>query len=300
MGQLEDMQVFVRVVEAGGIGRAAEQLGIAKSAVSRRLSELENRLGTRLIHRTTRTSNLTDAGNNYYHQAIKVIDEVAEIHSELQDKECALAGTIRMTAPLSFGLLHFSKAIDAFLKLHPDVSIQIDLSDRHVDLIEDGLDIALRIADLEDSSHQARRIFSARHCLVASHEYLESAGHPTSPNELSDHQLLYYGTDQNVNWALHDTDGTEHRVGGVARMVSNNGDFLLRMANAGYGITLLPTFFAGDCLKNGELTTVLPGFEPPSVDGWFIYPSNRYLPLRVRRLIDFMVERFGDQPYWDH
>ena len=172
MGQLEDMQLFIRVVDAGGIGRAAEQLGIAKSAVSRRLSELEARLGCRLIQRTTRTSSLTDIGQRYYAQAQKLIDQVDEVHLDMVNESKALSGSIRLAVPLSFGLLHLSSAIDLFIKQHPGISVQLDFSDRQVDLVEEGFDLALRIADLQDSSIQARKICPSHHVLVASSDYL--------------------------------------------------------------------------------------------------------------------------------
>lgn len=299
MGQLEDMQVFIRVVEAGGIGRAAEQLGIAKSAVSRRLSELEKRLGIRLINRTTRTSSLTEVGHSYYQQVLKVLDQVDEINSEAQDAECALSGNIRLAVPLSFGLLHLGPAIDLFIKQHPQLSIHMDFSDRQVDIVEEGFDVALRIAELRDSSFQARKICPCHHVLSASPAYLERMGVPQTPEDLAQHKFVKYAGGSSGQWVVTDADGKRHRPGMVANIVANNGDFLLQMACAGHGLVIMPTFIVWKALATGELVEVLPDCSLPSLNAYFIYPRNRYLPRRIRLLIDFMAERFGDRPYWD-
>ena len=299
MGQLEDMQVFIRVVEAGGIGRAAEQLGIAKSAVSRRLSELEKRLGIHLINRTTRTSSLTEAGRSYYQQALNVVDQVDEINSEMQDAECALSGSVRLAVPLSFGLLHLGPAIDLFVKQHPQLSIYMDFSDRQVDIVEEGFDLALRIAELGDSSVQARKICPCHHVLSASPAYLERMGVPQTPEDLEQHQFVKYAVGNSGQWVITDADGKRHSPKMVANIVANNGDFLMQMACAGHGLVIMPTFIVWKALAIGELVEVLPDCSLPSLNAYFVYPRNRYLSRRVRLLIDFMVERFGDRPYWD-
>ena len=299
MGQLEDMQVFIRVVESGGIGRAAEQLGMAKSAVSRRLSELEKRLGIQLINRTTRTSNLTEAGNNYYQQVQKVVDQVNEINSEVKDAERALTGSIRLAVPLSFGLLHLGPAIDLFVQQHPQLNIHIDFSDRQVDIIEEGFDLALRIAKLKNSSNQARKICPCRQVLVASPAYLEKAGVPRTPEDLERHQFLKYTGNSSGQWTIIDANGKHRSPNTTASIIANNGDFLLQMARAGHGLVMVPTFIAWEALASGDLVEVLPDCSLPGLNAWFVYPRNRYLPRRVRLLIDFVTERFGDRPYWD-
>lgn len=299
MGQLEDMQVFIRVVEAGGIGRAAEQLGIAKSAVSRRLSELEKRLGTRLISRTTRTSSLTDAGHSYYRQVVKLVDQAAEITSELQDAECALTGSIRLAVPMSFGLLHLGPAIDLFMREHPQLRIHMDFSDRQVDIVEEGFDLALRIADLKDSSIQARKICPCHHVLSASPTYLKRMGVPQTPKDLEQHQFVKYAGGNSGQSVITDANGKRHRPDMAANIIANNGDFLLQMACAGHGLVIMPTFIVWKALASGDLVEVLPDCSLPSLNAYFVYSRSRYLPRRVRLLIDFVVERFGNRPYWD-
>ncbi|MFQ3229661.1 LysR family transcriptional regulator [Reinekea sp.] len=298
MGQLEDIQVFVRIVEAAGIGRAADQLNIAKSAVSRRLSDLEERLGTKLINRTTRRSSLTDAGRSYYQQALKVLDQVNEMNGDITASATNLTGTIRFAAPLSFGLLHLGPAIEEFSSIHPDLNIHIDFSDRQVDIIEEGFDVAFRIADLKDSSIQARKVFQSHHTLLASPAYLTKRGRPKLIGDLEHHDFLRYGVGSSAHWALTDSEGREHKITLQSKISANNGDFLLQMAKSGLGIVMLPTFIAWQALKQGELEKVLPNYQIPSLNGYCLYPKNRFLPARARMFIDFLVDRF-ETPYWD-
>ncbi len=299
MGQLEDMQVFIRVVEADGIGRAAEQLGIAKSAVSRRLSELEKRLGTRLINRTTRSSSLTDAGQRFYERSMLVVDQVAELQSDLQEDECALAGNIRLAAPLSFGLRHLAAPVSDFMQEHPQVRIRMDFSDKQVDIVEDGFDLALRIADLKDSTLQARKIFPCHHALVASPDYLKRVGQPKSVVDLENLQFLKYAEIANSPILFTDANDKRYSINPESHIVTNNGDFLLQMACKGHGLVTLPTFVVWESLASGELVEVLPELSLPSIHAFLVYPRNRYLPRRIRLFIDFIANQFGDQPYWD-
>jgi DNA-binding transcriptional LysR family regulator len=299
MGQLEDMDVFIHVVDAGGIGRAADQLGLAKSAVSRRLSDLEKRLGVRLLNRTTRTSSLTEAGRSYYERAIKIVDDVAELNALTEDANIVLEGTINLAAPLSFGLSHLSTAIDSFVKQHRGLTININFSDRQVDLVEEGLDLAFRIATLKDSSLIARKMSPIRRILCASPDYLKKQGTPNTPNDLTLHRLLHYNLSESSTWKLTDQQGGQHFINVSAHMVANNGDFLKDMAVAGHGIILTPTFISWKAIANGDLVQILPDYSLPQLNAYVVYPQTRYLSQRTRILIDFLVEQFGDNPYWD-
>ena len=299
MGQLEDMQVFIRIVDSGGISRAAEQLGMAKSAVSRRLVALETRLGVRLINRTTRTSSLTEVGQHYYERAIKVVDDVAELSVLTADENTSLEGTINLAVPLSFGLQHLSPAIDAFIKQHPELTINIDFSDQQVDLVENGLDLAFRIAELKDSSLIARKISPIKMMLYASPDYIEKHGEPASPDDLKNHNLLHYNIAGNNTWKLTDKKGKHHTLSLKAKIKANNGDFLHDMAIAGHGILCGPTFISWQALTAGELVPILIDYTLPQPNAYAVYPQTRYLSQRTRVLIDFLVERFGDKPYWD-
>jgi DNA-binding transcriptional LysR family regulator len=299
MGQLEDMQAFIRVVEAGGIGPASEQLGIAKSAVSRRLAQLETRLGVTLINRTTRTSKITEAGQHYYARSVSVINDIAELNSITSDPECALNGTLRLSAPLSFGLLHLAPALDTFAKRHPKLRLDIDFSDHETDLIEGGFDLAFRIGDLNDSTLKARKISPIRFNICASPEYLKKHGTPKTPNDLKNHQVLRYALYGANNWNLLDKKGKKHSVNTTSKLVANNGDFLCDMAIAGHGIILTPTFIAWQAIAVGDLTPILQNYKLVDLNAYAVYPQTRHLSRRVRLLIDYLATRFGENPYWD-
>lgn len=299
MGQLENMQVFIRVVEAGGIGRAADQLDMAKSAVSRRLAELEDRLGITLINRTTRTSSLTEAGNLYYTRALSIVDDVTELDTLASDPETSLQGTLRLAAPLSFGLSHLTPALDMFTKEHPELTLHVDFSDQQIDLIEGGYDLAFRIGDLENSTLKARRISPIHIVMCASPDYIDKWGMPKKPDDLKHHQLLGYTLDDITSWKLVDKNNKETIMPVEAKILANNGDFLKNMAIAGHGILISPTFIAGQALSKGELIAIMPGYSIASKNAYAVYPKTRYLSQRARLLIDFLLEQFGDNPYWD-
>ena len=299
MGQLEDMSMFVRVVDAGGISRAAEQLGLAKSAVSRRLADLETRLGVKLLNRTTRKSSLTEAGQSYYERGIKIIDDVTELNTLTTDSNTALEGTINLAVPLSFGLSHLSKAIDLFIKNNPKLVININFSDRQVDLIEEGLDLAFRIGDLKDSSLIARKISPIKIILCASPEYLKQFGTPKIPSDLKNHRLLHYNVSGKSQWKLEDRQGTKHIVNVSSNLIANNGDFLKDMAISGHGIVSSPTFISWQAISRGDLVPVLSNFKLPQANAYAVYPQTRYLSHRTRELINFLIDYFGENPYWD-
>ena len=301
MGQLEDMRIFVRIVEAGGIGKAADQLGLAKSGISRSLAALENRLGVQLINRTTRRTSLTGVGREYYEAAVKLIGDVTELDGLTADSETSLHGHLRLAVPLSFGLCHLSAAIDAFVREHPDLTLHIDFSDRLVDLVEQGVDLAIRITDLKNSSLKARRICPIRLKMCASPAYLKAHGTPQHPDDLKNHNFLSYDIGAGTALKLSDGQGNGNVqfVQTSPRMVANNGDFLRDMALAGHGIVMLPTFIAWQSLANGKLLSVMESYVPTALSAWAVYPQTRYLSQRARLFIDFLVERFGDKPYWD-
>jgi len=299
MGQLEEMRNFVRVVEAGSISKAAEQLGMAKSGVSRRLAELETRLGMRLLNRTTRRSSLTEAGQAFYQGAVKLIGDVAELNARTADSEASLEGTLRLAAPLSFGLCHLSPAIDIFMREHPGLKLNIDFSDRHIDLVERGIDLAIRIADLSDSSLQARKICPIRILLCASPDYVKQYDSPSKPADLQHHRILQYDVGSGTSIRLLDKQGREQVLHTNPDLVANNGDFLRDMAIAGHGIILTPSFIAWQALASGDLVPVMQDYWPPQLSAYAVYPQTRYLSQRARAFIDFLVERFGENPYWD-
>ncbi len=299
MGQLEDMALFVRIIEAGGIGKASEQLGLAKSAVRRRLADLEYRLDTQLLMRTTRRSSLTDAGRNYYQRSRDILDDVATINAETRQDNKSLQGTLKVTAPLSFGLLHMTPVIDKFAKQHPDLSIELDFSDRQVDLVEEGYELAIRIANLKDSSLHARRITTIQHQLVASPDYLNKYGGVRKVTDLKRHYFLHYGLTGQGTVKITAPDAKEHLLYLNTKIKANNGDFLRDMAIQGHGMTILPTFIVYQAILDGDLVPVLRDHTFPILHAYAVYSHTRYLPQRARLLMDFIAQSFGDSPYWD-
>ena len=299
MGQLENMQVFIRIVEAGGIGKAAEQMDLAKSVVSRRLAELESTLGIQLLQRTTRRLNLTEAGKLYYERALHVWDAVNEMNDLSETGDAELEGLLRISVPMSFGLSHLSQALEAFISQHPKLNLQIDFSDRQVDMMTEGLDLAFRISELQDSTMQARKIVPIEFALVASPAYLKQNGTPEQPADLQSHCQLRYGAAQQVQWHFMDSAGRKftHSVSG--QISANNGDFLCQMAINGQGLVLLPTFIAWQAIQAGMLVKVLPDYKIASMSAYAVYPQNRFLPKKSRELIDFLVAYFKDNVYWD-
>ncbi|MDN5733525.1 MAG: LysR family transcriptional regulator [Psychrobacter sp.] len=299
MGQLEDMAMFVRIVEAGSITKAAEQLNIAKSAVSRRLKELETRLGSQLISRTTRQSNLTQAGEQYYQQVTHILSEVDALNEQTSGAPTRIEGTLKMTAPLSFGLMHLNAVIDEYANLHPNLSFELDFSDRHVDLIEEGYELAIRIRELQDSSYQAKRLALIRYALCASPDYLSKMGTPKTLADLATHEFLQYGLSKTSHLELTDAQGKKYTHTIDAKIKATNGEFLVDLAVKGHGIVFMPTFIVYQRLARGELVPILPQYQLPTLSAYAVYPKNRFLSQRCRYLIDFIAERFGDDPYWD-
>jgi len=299
MNSFDEMTTFVRVVEAGSITRAAEQLGVAKSGVSRRLGELEARLGVRLLNRTTRRSSLTDAGRHYYEGAVRLLSDLTELDALVADSEASLEGRLRLAAPLSFGMGHLAPAIDDFMRTHAGVLIDIDFSDRQVDLVAQGVDLAIRIAELRDSTLRARRICPVRLMLCASPAYLKQQGAPRTAEELQRHRILHYDIGGGPALRLSDGRGGEQLLHIRPSLVANNGDFLRDLAIAGHGIIMTPSFIAWQAVATGELVPLLETLWPPPLNAYAVYPQTRYLSRRARAFIEFLADRFGENPYWD-
>ncbi len=298
MGQLEDMTIFVRIVEAGGIGKAAEQLNMAKSAVSRRLVALETRLNSKLLNRTTRKSNLTDTGLNYYHKAINILDDVSELNTQVSGTNKGLEGTLRLALPLSFGIMHLTPLIDEFKQLHPKLSLKIDFSDRHVDLIEESYELAVRIATLKDSSLQARKLSTVEHVLCASPSYLEKHGIPKDIQQLADHQLLQYGINNRQSLQLINPQQQLQEIEFNPQISANNGVFLEKMAIAGHGIIYMPRFIVYQSLRQKVLVPILEDHQLPINHVYAVYPQNRFLSQRARLFIDFLAQKLADKNVW--
>lgn len=299
MGQFEDMSLFVRIVEAGGIGKASEQLQLAKSAVSRRLKELEEHLKTQLLNRTTRSWSLTEAGGRYYQKAKTILDDVSSLDAEIRGDETELEGLLNVALPLSFGLQHIGGIVDAFAQKHRQLKVQIDFSDRQVDLVEEGYDLAIRIANLRDSGLKARRITTIRHVMVASPTYLAERGNPLTLEELANHDFLEYNLRRSKTISMKDERGKSVSFVPKVTMIANNGDFLRDCAIAGRGVTFLPTFLVYEAISQGRLIPIFTHFEFPVLEAYAVYPESRFISPKTRALIDYIVDHCGDKPFWD-
>ncbi len=299
MNQFEDMQTFVRIVEAGSITKAAEQLNTAKSAVSKRLSALEKRLAVKLLIRTTRSQTLTDSGSSYYQQCLRIIDDVAEIEANIRNDNCALKGNIKLAAPLSFGLTHLGEALLQFNEIYPEINFDIDFNDRQVDLIEEGFDLAIRISQLADSTLMAKQLTKIHVLLCASPDYLNKHGMPKHPEDLLlNHQRLRYATEPDY-WQYINGNNEKKKLKIPTVIRSNNGSFLMNSAIKGKGLIMCPDFLCYKAIRLGQLVPILTNyFLPTEIPAYAVYPENRHLSQRVRKLIDFLNNYFGEKPYW--
>ena len=303
MNKFEDMKAFIRIVDAGSITKAASQLNIAKSALSKRLSTLELSLGITLLNRTTRSQVLTDNGKVYYQQCLRIIDDVTEMEATLQNKQCALSGSIKITVPLSFGLSHLAPALTAFNKSHDQIKFDIDFNDRKTSIINEGYDMAIRIGKLDDSSLIAKKITTVKTVLAASQLYLDKHGTPKSPDELlTNHVKLHYSNALGALYFEHQDNQNREKIAInlPITLIANNGDYLCQAAVAGMGIISTPDFICHEYIRNRQLIPVLADCFIPTVLGVYaIYPQTRHLNKRIRMLIDFLVEYFGNEVDWN-
>ena len=273
---------------------------LAKSAVSRRLSELEARLGVELFHRTTRKLSLTDSGHELYQRCRQIMDDLSETESSVRDSHQEIRGQIRIAAPLSFGLMHLAPAIIDFKKQHPAITFDIDFNDREVDLIQEGFDLAVRIANLKDSSLMARKLAELSTVVCASPEYLNQYGEPKIPEDLKQHRCITYSyLNRPDQWQFSDKDGGMINVSVNQIIKVNNGEFMRDAATAGLGIIRQPTFIAFQDIAAGKLVPLLRDYQSPTINAYAIYPPTRHLSQRVRQFIDFLVERYAGKPCWE-
>jgi DNA-binding transcriptional LysR family regulator len=300
MDKFEDIQAFITVVDAGSFTAAADRLGSAKSAISRRVSALEERLGVQLLHRTTRVLNLTESGRSFYDHGTRILADLEEAESAVQQEHGELRGTLRIALPLSFGVRHMCGPIASFGKQHPNVRFDLDLNDRRIDLIEDNFDVALRIGHLSDSSLIARRLFDVRAVVCASPHYISTYGAPETPDDLRDHQCLVYSNLGDPDkWDYESPDGSRKSVKVKNVMEASSGDFLSNAASHGLGVIMQPTFIASQAIRSGKLVPVLTDYKWPISPAYAVYPPTRHLSYRVRAFIDFLVQKFDGTPQWD-
>lgn len=298
--RFEEMRLFVTIADTGGFSAAARRCNISKSVASRRMTELEARLGAKLFHRSTRTLSLTETGRLFHERARRILADLEAAEACAMDEAQEPRGHLRIAAPMSFGTMYLAEAISAFLADQPNITLALDLDDRITDLVGGGYDLAIRITDLPDSALIARRIAQSRIVVGAAPAYLARHGTPKEPADLARHHCLGYSNRTTSEaWRFR----IEDRLVPVPVRIlfqANNGEALMLAARAGLGVALLPSFIVADDLRAGRLVRVLEAFEVPPLDITALYAPDARMPLRLRILIDFLIAWFGgDFPIWE-
>lgn len=300
MDRFESIRAFTRVVEEGGFAAAARRMGLSRSVVNRAVIALEDDLGTQLLVRSTRQVTPTETGLAFYDRALGILSELDAAIASVSELQEHPTGNLRVNAPMSFGTLHLASMVADFMRAHPDVRVELMLSDRFIDPIEEGFDVTLRVAeDAPSTSLIVRNIAPAKRVLCASPEYLVKAGEPETPRDLRLHRCLHYGyLESGSQWRLAGPGGDRAWAINCV-MWSNNGETLRDAAIGGQGIALLPTFIVGQALQDGQLRTLLTDYSPPEIVLSAVYPRHRHLSAKVTLFVDLLVERYGGLPYWD-
>jgi DNA-binding transcriptional LysR family regulator len=301
MDRMASMAAFTKVVGAGSFSAAAREMQVSQALVTKQIQELESWLvGARLLNRTTRRLSLTEVGTAFYERAARILEAVEEAKDAAGALQTVPRGRLRINAPVSFGLLHLAPAITDFLQRFPDVSVEMLVNDRVVDLLEGEFDVGVRIGRLRDSSLIARKIAPIRLVVCAAPDYLARRGAPKTPDDLTKHDCLEYTYfESRGEWRLLDPNGKEIVVPVSGRYLANNADVLRITAIAGGGVILCPTFIVGEDLRSGRLVRLLPDYPPPEQALHALYPPGRHLSAKVRSFVDFLVARFGGEPAWD-
>jgi DNA-binding transcriptional LysR family regulator len=296
---LQEITIFARIVGTGSLSAAARDLGMSPALVSRRLASLEARLGVRLINRTTRSMHLTDEGSAYHETCTRVLAEIEEADAAVSAGRAEPRGILRVALPASFGNQYVAPLVPKFAARYPLVQLAFSLSDRAVNVVEEGFDLAIRIADLADSSLAARKLAPNRRVVCASPAYLTRHGTPREPEDLAQHNCLTT-TDFAMNWDYRDPDGKPGSVRVSGRYACDNWEVLREWALAGLGIALKSTWDVRRLLEDGSLVSLLPGYTfATDVAIYAVYPHRRHLPAKTRAFIEFLAESFGPEPYWD-
>lgn len=301
LDRVTGMQIFVRVVALGSLSAAARSLGISQTMATKHVGAIEERLGVKLLHRTTRRLTLTEAGRRYLESAERILTEVEEAEAAASADRIEVRGMLRVNAPLTFGFREVAPLMAEFSRLHPSVTVDLGLNDRFVDLIEEGWDVAVRIGRLRDSTMIARKLAPCRLLVCCSPAYLAERGTPRTVAELSKYNCLGYTLSRSLGpdeWSFGEDGKVKVPIKGNLRV--NNGDALVAAAVAGQGVIYEPTFVVGDELRAKRLVALTLDHPPLELPGVFaIYPSNRHPPAKVRAFVDFLAERFGPTPPWD-
>lgn len=296
MDRLTEMEAFATVVDQGGFTDAARKMGISKSAVSKHVSSLESRLGARLLNRTTRRVSPTEIGLAYYDRARRVLNDAGEADALVSSMQSAPSGLLRISVATDFGVNHMSPILGDFLVDYPDITVNMVLNNRFVELISEGFDLAIRIGEMEDSSLRARKLTNTTKRLIAAPCYFEQFGRPEKIDDLNEHKLLHYSNQSAGNvWKLTAPSGEKRQVRTQGWLTVNDGQSLLNACVSGLGIAYLPSFLYASALKQGLVEEALPELPTETHGIYAVYPPGRYTQPKVRTFIDFLVESFKDK-----
>ncbi|WP_298294900.1 LysR family transcriptional regulator [uncultured Litoreibacter sp.] len=296
MDRLTEMEAFATVVDQGGFTDAARKMGISKSAVSKHVSSLESRLGARLLNRTTRRVSPTEIGLAYYDRARRVLNDAGEADALVSSMQSAPSGLLRISVATDFGVNHMSPILGDFLADFPDITVNMVLNNRYVELISEGFDLAIRIGEMEDSSLRARKLTQTTKRLIAAPSYFEQYGRPEKIDDLNEHKLLHYSNQSAGNvWKLTAPSGEKRQVRTQGWLTVNDGQSLLNACVSGLGIAYLPSFLYADALADGLVEEAMPGLPTEDQGIYAVYPPGRYTQPKVRTFIDFLVEAFKEK-----
>ena len=297
MTAISDLEIFARVARTGNMSAAGREMGLSPAVISKRVSQLEDRLGARLFQRTTRHLTLTETGAGYFKRVVDILSLCEEAEDFVSRRNTKPRGVLKVTMPTTFARLHIAPYLGDFLARYPDIELDVYLTDSFVDVIRDGFDLAIRIGELEDSSLVARKIAPDNRYICASPAYLEKHGAPASLSELDLHNCLSAGA-QEV-WRLQGPEG-QRQIRPNGNIRSNSGELIREALRAGMGLGLRSTWEVGPELKSGELRVVLPQYRGSSnVAIYAVYPCREFMPARVNVLIEFLADLYGTEPYWD-
>ncbi|MBL0423363.1 LysR family transcriptional regulator [Ramlibacter sp. AW1] len=288
MDKYQEMRAFAAVVDAGSFVAAADAVGMSKAAVSRHVSELEQRLGSRLLHRTTRKLSLTAEGEVFLARCRDILASIDESEAEISTRSHTASGLLKVSVPVSFGIQHLAPLWSEFMQAHPRVSLDVQLADRIMDLVDEGFDLAVRIARLPDSSLVSRQLASTRLVLCASPRYLRARGTPGHPSELADHDVIGYSLFAMGDQWQFSGPGGPVTIKVRPRLWSNNGDTCVAACVRGAGIQLQPTFLVAPALASGQLVEVLPSYRPMELGIYAVYPTRKFVMPKVRALVEFL------------
>jgi len=299
MDRFTSMQIFIAAVDEGSFAAAARRFKLSAAMAGKHVSAIESDLNVRLLQRSTRRLSLTDAGERYYERCKVILEVLEDANREASDVQKTPKGLLRVAAPVAFGAMHLGRIVSRYLEQFPEVSLDVVLEDKYADLLENRIDVAIRVGRLEDPTLVTRRLAPCRMVLCASPEYLKKHGTPETPDDLSRAPRLAFSQAVSAgDWTIYDAQGRPHSIEGPCRMTANNIQLLLESVLAGTGIAYGPNFVFGEHIKQGKLIKLLPAYRTTELTIQAVYPSAIRIPFKVRSFVDFIAKALGDTPLW--